>query len=107
MAVTAPLEASPASHVPCGACECRGGATNMSVPQDLFVSAGYANDEAAKLKKMFDEQEVLLVHLATGEITQVRAGPRHRDSLRTVNRPIRTCRICSATSSASSSWASA
>lgn len=49
----------------------------MSVPASVFVTAGYGAGDAAKLKKSFDEQEIMLAHLATGEITQVqRFAPR-------------------------------
>jgi hypothetical protein len=50
----------------------------MSVPLAVFETAGFSSSEAAKMKKRFDEQDVLLQHLATGEITQVRTAARFR-----------------------------
>ena len=60
----------------------------MSVPLSVFEAAGYADADAKKAKRKFDEQEVSLQHLANGDITQVlaslplqhRAGLHGRDS---------------------------
>ena len=45
----------------------------MSVPLSVFEAAGYADADAKKAKRKFDEQEVSLQHLANGDITQVLA----------------------------------
>ena len=51
----------------------------MSVPLSVFEAAGYADADAKKAKRNFDEQEVSLQHLANGDITQVLADlPPHR-----------------------------
>ena len=46
----------------------------MSVPLSVFEAAGYADADAKKAKRKFDEQEVSLQHLANGDITQVLAS---------------------------------
>ena len=47
----------------------------MSVPEAVFVAAGYSAAEAKKIKKAFDSQDIQLQHLTNGDVTQV---PLHR-----------------------------
>ena len=47
----------------------------MSVPEAVFVAAGYSAAEAKKVKKAFDSQDIQLQHLTNGDVTQV---PLHR-----------------------------
>lgn len=54
----------------------------MSVPLSVFEAAGYADADAKKTKRKFDEQEVSLQHLANGDITQVLAVRRCTITLR-------------------------
>ena len=43
----------------------------MSVPLKVFIKAGFSQKDAEAKKKLFDEQEVQLHHLADGDVPQV------------------------------------
>eukprot|EP01043_Picozoa_sp_COSAG02_P011209 COSAG02_NODE_409_length_22892_cov_11.461150_13_plen_68_part_00 len=64
----------------------------MSVPLSVFEAAGYADADAKKAKRKFDEQDVSLQHLANGDITQVLAVPPLHHQCATVQRCTTRCR---------------
>ena len=42
-----------------------------SVPVEVLLTAGFSAKEAKEKKKLFDDQEVQLAHLANGDVSQV------------------------------------